>query len=316
MIRLVAGLIDVFADASLTGNPLAVVEGADALPDETLRRIAREFNQAETTFLIKSDRGDRKLRSFTASGAEVFGAGHNALGAWLWLAEHGDLGPLDTPTTFQQEIGGDLLPITLEARGGRIRGRMQQSALRLSAPLRDLRPLAEALALRVQDLLTDPAPLVGDTGAGHLLVRARDAQSVDAAQPAFVAEIRRAVSVPVIATGGIMDGKDIRAALHAGAAAAQLGTAFLACPESGASPAYKQALGSHSAERTVLTRAFSGKWARGLANEFTAAAEQHPQSVLFYPLQNQLTRPMRQAASQKAKLQEQRLSVVPNRFPV
>ena len=184
MIRLVAGLIDVFADASLTGNPLAVVEGADALPDETLRRIAREFNQAETTFLIKSDRGDRKLRSFTASGAEVFGAGHNALGAWLWLAEHGDLGPLDTPTTFQQEIGGDLLPITLEARGGRIRGRMQQSALRLSAPLRDLRPLAEALALRVQDLLTDPAPLVGDTGAGHLLVRARDAQSVDAAQPA------------------------------------------------------------------------------------------------------------------------------------
>lgn len=91
MPELIAGLIDVFADEPLTGNTLAIVEGAGELGDEQMRRIAREFNQAETTFILESTRADRKLRSFTASGAEVFGAGHNALGAWLWLGEHGTL---------------------------------------------------------------------------------------------------------------------------------------------------------------------------------------------------------------------------------
>jgi PhzF family phenazine biosynthesis protein len=85
MPELIAGLIDVFADAPLAGNPLAVVQDADALNDDQMRRIVGEFNQAETTFILQSTCADRKLRSFTASGAEVFGAGHNALGAWLWL---------------------------------------------------------------------------------------------------------------------------------------------------------------------------------------------------------------------------------------
>ena len=83
MAKLTAGLIDVFAASPFGGNPLAVVEDADRLSDAQMRRIAGEFNQAETTFLLNSDRSDRKLRSFTASGVEVFGAGHNALGAWL-----------------------------------------------------------------------------------------------------------------------------------------------------------------------------------------------------------------------------------------
>jgi PhzF family phenazine biosynthesis protein len=56
MRELIAGLIDVFADEPLTGNPLAVVEGADELNDEQMRRIAREFNQAETTFILESTR--------------------------------------------------------------------------------------------------------------------------------------------------------------------------------------------------------------------------------------------------------------------
>src|SRR6202048_4855235 len=113
MPELIAGLIDVFADEPLTGNPLAVVQAADELSEEQMRRLAGEFNQAETTFILESTRADRKLRSFTASGVEIFGAGHNALGAWLWLGEHGDLGPLTTPRTFYQEIGTDVLPIEL-----------------------------------------------------------------------------------------------------------------------------------------------------------------------------------------------------------
>ena len=75
-------IIDVFAREPLSGNPLAVVAQAEHLDEPSMRRIAREFNQSETTFLLPPRRAeaDWRLRSFTASGSEVFGAGHNALG--------------------------------------------------------------------------------------------------------------------------------------------------------------------------------------------------------------------------------------------
>jgi PhzF family phenazine biosynthesis protein len=183
VIRLVSGIVDVFAETAFTGNPLAVVESADALPEEMLRRIAREFNQAETTFIMRSSLADKKLRSFTANGSEVFGAGHNALGAWLWMAEQGQLGALDTPQTFHQEIGSAVLPITLERRNGRVYGRMKQSSLKLSDPLAGIQPLADSLELRSEEILLTPAPRVADTGANHLMVRLRDRETVDRAKP-------------------------------------------------------------------------------------------------------------------------------------
>jgi nitronate monooxygenase len=107
-----------------------------------------------------------------------------------------------------------------------------------------------------------------------------------------------AVSVPVIATGGIMDGHDIVAALNAGASAAQLGTAFLPCPESGASEAHKRAILAAKEDSTVVTRAFSGRPARGLKNAFMASMD-GKELILPYPFQNALTRPMRTAAAQE-----------------
>ena len=183
MPELVAGLIDVFADAPLTGNPLAVAQDADGLSDEQMRGIAREFNQAETTFILQSKRADRKLRSFTASGAEVFGAGHNALGAWLWLGEQGDLGPLDVPRALTQEIGRVVLPIELERANGRVHGRMRQAPLRLFDPLEDVTPLAQSLGLDDRDILLEPRPRPADTGAAHLMVRVLNAGTVDKARP-------------------------------------------------------------------------------------------------------------------------------------
>jgi PhzF family phenazine biosynthesis protein len=180
----VFGLVDVFAELPLSGNPLAVVEGADALDDDVLRQIAREFNQAETTFVMRSVAADWKLRSFTANGAEVFGAGHNALGAWLWLGYRGLLGDLGEHTTFRQEIGGKVLPITLHKCGGLIHGSMKQSSLKLLPPLADLGSLTEALGLAAGDLLTYPPPRAADTGAAHLMVRAPDRATVDRAEPA------------------------------------------------------------------------------------------------------------------------------------
>ncbi len=83
----------------------------------------------------------------------------------------------------------------------------------------------------------------------------------------------RRLGVPVVAAGGIMDGAGIAAALRLGAVAAQLGTAFIACPESSASPAYREALLAGDAVRTVMTSGISGRLARCLANRFTALAE-------------------------------------------
>lgn len=181
---LTAGLIDVFANAPLSGNPLAVVEDADGLSETQMRRIASEFNQAETTFVMRSSRADLKLRSFTAAGAEVGGAGHNALGAWLWLAAEGKLGPIEESRLFSQEIGDAVLPVALRSAEGRIFGQMKQSALTLGPALTEVARLAAALGLAPEDVLATPAPRVADTGVPHLLVHLRDAAAVDRAEPA------------------------------------------------------------------------------------------------------------------------------------
>lgn len=115
----------------------------------------------------------------------------------------------------------------------------------------------------------------------------------------LVRGIRSAVRVPVIASGGLMDGRDIAAGLACGASAVALGTAFLACPESGASPAYKQAVLEAGKDSTVITRAFSGRPARGLANAFIARLKQNENAILPYPLQNALTRAMRKASAER-----------------
>src|SRR5262245_9653782 len=115
----------------------------------------------------------------------------------------------------------------------------------------------------------------------------------------LVRELARAVPLPVIASGGIMTGRDIVAALTAGAGAVQLGTAFLACPESGASRAHKQSVLAARTDTTVITRAFSGRPARGLRNGFIARLEGREQVILPYPLQNAVTRPMRTAAAKQ-----------------
>lgn len=95
----------------------------------------------------------------------------------------------------------------------------------------------------------------------------------------------RALDVPVIAAGGIMDGAGIAAALRLGASAAQLGTAFIACPESDADAGYRAALMSDAAHHTIMTRAISGRPARCLANKFTALGSAvSSQDVPAYPI--------------------------------
>ncbi|TDD11727.1 PhzF family phenazine biosynthesis protein [Nonomuraea deserti] len=173
--------IDVFAERPLTGNPLALVPDADDLTVNQMRDIAREFNQSETTFLLRPTRPGAawRLRSFTPIGAEVDGAGHNALGAWLWLADQGLTG--DEPSrTLTQEIGGDVLPVEVVRRPGQgVRIVMEQSAPVFGPVIEDARRLVATLGLRPEDLSPDRQAQVVSTGVAHLLVPLVDRAAVD-----------------------------------------------------------------------------------------------------------------------------------------
>lgn len=114
---------------------------------------------------------------------------------------------------------------------------------------------------------------------------------------ALVPQVADAVRVPVIASGGIMDGRGIVAALALGASAVQMGTAFLACKEAGTSATYREALRHSREDQTTLTRAFSGRMARGLRNEFIEKWNASGLAHLPYPWQNAFTQPMRRAAA-------------------
>jgi PhzF family phenazine biosynthesis protein len=162
-------IVDVFAVGPLTGNALAVVPDADGLEVPTMRAIAREFNQSETTFLVRPSAPGAvwRLRSFTPGGHEVGGAGHNALGAWLWLAHAGRVGA----GTFTQQIGTDVLPVEVSVAAGEpTRVAMAQSAPWFGRTPPDRAELAAALGLTGEELVPDRPAQVVSTGAGHLLV--------------------------------------------------------------------------------------------------------------------------------------------------
>ncbi len=110
----------------------------------------------------------------------------------------------------------------------------------------------------------------------------------------LIGSVRAVVDLPLIAAGGIMAGRDVAAVLAGGAAAAALGTAFLRCPESGASPTHKAALADPRFTATDMTLAFSGRRARGLVNRFMT---DHADAPVAYPEINNATKALRQAAA-------------------
>lgn len=116
---------------------------------------------------------------------------------------------------------------------------------------------------------------------------------------ALVPQVVDNVRIPVIASGGIMDGRGIVASLALGASAVQMGTAFLVSQESGAHPKYKQAVLQSRDTDTVMTKMFSGKPARGIRNTFIESMWGYEGDIPAYPLQNALTRPMRNWAKQE-----------------
>jgi trans-2,3-dihydro-3-hydroxyanthranilate isomerase len=182
-------LVDVFSDKPLHGNPVAVVPNAGSLTEDMMHQIAREFNQSETTFLLPPTRPDTdwRFRSFTPAGKEAFGAGHNTLGAWWWLAETGVLPLEDSGASFTQEIGDCVLAVRIICDSGRLVSvGMSQSPPEFGKVCEDLDELAAALGLVASDVGADILPAqVVSTGAPHLLVPLRDRAATDKARPDF-----------------------------------------------------------------------------------------------------------------------------------
>jgi nitronate monooxygenase len=116
---------------------------------------------------------------------------------------------------------------------------------------------------------------------------------------ALVPALASTLRIPIIAAGGIMNGQGIAAALALGAQAAQLGTAFLPCDESGISRAYREALLDPNRRRTRPTRAFTGRWARGLENRFITEMDLKENAILPFPAQNAFTQDIRRKAAQQ-----------------
>jgi nitronate monooxygenase len=156
--------------------------------------------------------------------------------------------------------------------------------------------------------VTEPgeAALAAARGADGLCVQAASAgahrgtfsdgprDAPDHPLPQLLRDIAQVTGLPLVAAGGIMDSRDAATALAAGAVAVQCGTAFLRCPESGAHPLHKAALADPAYTHTAVTRAFSGRTARGLVNRFML---DHPGAPPGYPEINNATRPLRAAAA-------------------
>lgn len=118
---------------------------------------------------------------------------------------------------------------------------------------------------------------------------------------ALLPQVVRAISVPVIAAGGIMNGRGIAAAFTLGARYVQMGTAFLCCAESGISPVWKSALLHAQEDQTRVTKAFSGRPARGLVNAFMDQLRPHEDTLPRYPIFNAMTAGIRAAATRQGR---------------
>ncbi|MFC4608777.1 NAD(P)H-dependent flavin oxidoreductase [Streptomyces maoxianensis] len=154
----------------------------------------------------------------------------------------------------------------------------------------------EALAIEAAGM--DAVVASGSDAGGHRGSFLRPVNESLVGTFSLVPQVAQAVSIPVVAAGGIADGRGIAAALTLGADGVQIGTGFLATEESGASAIHRAALHGPDAYTTVLTRAFSGRLARAIPNRFTREVLAYENELAPYPMQYTLTRPLRAAAAE------------------
>jgi nitronate monooxygenase len=154
--------------------------------------------------------------------------------------------------------------------------------------------------LRLEESGVDVIVAQGGEAGGHRGTFLGDFRDALIWTMAIVPQMVDTLSVPVIAAGGIMDGRGL-AAIVLGAEAAQMGTAFLACEESGTHPEFKKAVLGAAEDETAVTRVFSGRAARGIKNRFLVEVGEYEEELPPFPVQNALTRDVRAAAQRQGR---------------
>jgi nitronate monooxygenase len=204
--------------------------------------------------------------------------------------------------SFEEQLGVVLeerVPVfsfTFGSPSPQVVGRLKENGTKVVGTATTVRE-----GLRLEEDGVDAVVAQGSEAGGHRGTFLADFGSALIGTLALVPQMVDALSVPVVASGGIMDGRGLAAALVLGAGAAQMGTAFLTCEESGAHPEFKRAVLEAAEDETAITRAFSGKPARGIKNRFLIEVGAHEARFAPYPVQNALTREVRAAAQEQGR---------------
>ncbi|MDX1512234.1 MAG: DUF561 domain-containing protein [Gammaproteobacteria bacterium] len=167
-----------------------------------------------------------------------------------------------------------------------------------SAVMASATNLAEALELEAAGV--DIIIAQGSEAGGHRGTYAMPLEQSLIGTTALVPLIADAVEVPVIAAGGVMDGRGIRAVMALGASGVQMGTAFLGCPENEIPDAYRRAVLSARGDMTAITRVFSGRPARAIQNRFMEEMAHQDGFLLPFPLQMAYVGPLRKAGAERS----------------
>jgi nitronate monooxygenase len=214
------------------------------------------------------------------------------------LAEHygaevGQPKPDDDAWQAKLDVVADIAPevasFTFGCPAPEVLGRLRDRGVLTAVTVTSLDEAAVAVATGADALVVQ-----GPEAGGHRGTFDPVALPGDEPLDGLLAAIVAAYDLPVIAAGGLATAADVRRVLDGGAAAAQAGTAFLLCDEAGTNAAHRAALTDDQFAETVVTRAFSGRYARGLANNFTVRYD--GVAPLGYPEVNQMTGPLRRAA--------------------
>jgi nitronate monooxygenase len=218
-----------------------------------------------------------------------------------WYAELG-LPPPEAPNDFAPDFAGQLVALTRAAPpiasfAFDCLAPAEVAALQAAGTLVVGTATTVAEARAWADAGADVICAQGSEAGGH---RGHFLASVEASlvgTMALVPAVAAATGLPVIAAGGIMDGRAVAAALSLGAVAAQMGTAFLLCDEATTSTPWRGAIDAAGDDPTRLTRAITGRHARGLETRFMRDMRAVENEVPAYPVQNRLTQPLRAAAT-------------------
>ena len=243
---------------------------------------------------------DRRVRQLAGTHAEAVGA---ALGEAIWDDDH-----LDEKIAILLADPPALVSFTFGCPPAELIAALSDVGCLVVVTVTN--PVEAAIAAAAgADLLC----VQGSEAGGHRGTFANDSATGEGlGLLPLLGEVADVTDLPQIAAGGIMGPGQVEAALAVGAAAVQCGTAFLRCRESGANPLYKDALVHPRYTSTAMTRAFSGRWARGLVNGFML---EHGDAQAGYPEINNATRSLRAAAAGQGDTERMSLSGRP-RLPL